>query len=88
LLRRRSPVAADRAHIHHLLQRCGLSDKGALALLIAANALFGAIGAIGWRAGVSEPVLFAAYLALGLVYFAVFIKAGWLLRRCRGVALR
>ncbi len=88
LLRRRSPVAADRAHIHHLLQRCGLSDRGALALLIAANALLGAIGAVGWRAGVSEPALFAAYVALGLAYFAVFIKAGWLLRRCRRAALR
>jgi UDP-GlcNAc:undecaprenyl-phosphate GlcNAc-1-phosphate transferase len=86
VLRRRSPVAADRAHIHHLLQRCGLSGPGTWTLLIAANALLGAIGAFGWRAGVSEPVLFAAYLALGAVYFAVFVKSGWLIRRCRRAA--
>jgi len=83
VLSRRSPVAADRGHIHHLLQRCGLSANGTWVLLIAANALLGAIGAIGWRAGLSEPVLLGAYLALGLGYFAVFIKPGWLIRRFR-----
>jgi UDP-GlcNAc:undecaprenyl-phosphate GlcNAc-1-phosphate transferase len=83
LLRRRSPVAADRAHIHHLLQRRGLSSRTTWALLIAANALLGAIGAIGWRAGVAEQVLFGAYLAVGLVYFAAFIRPRWLIRRYR-----
>jgi len=83
LLRRRSPVAADRAHVHHVLQRCGLSGTGTLALLLAANVLIGAVGTIGWRAGMSEPALFGAFMALGMAYFAVFIKPGWLIRRCR-----
>jgi UDP-GlcNAc:undecaprenyl-phosphate GlcNAc-1-phosphate transferase len=83
LLRRRSPVAADRAHVHHVLQRCGLSATGTLTLLIAANVLIGATGTLGWRAGMSEPALFGAFLALGMAYFAVFIKPGWLVRRRR-----
>lgn len=83
LLRRRSPVAADRAHIHHLLQRCGLSSQATWVLLMAANALLGAIGTIGWRSGVSEPVLFGAYLALGVAYVAAFLRPRWLIRRYR-----
>jgi len=83
LLRRRSPVAADRAHIHHLLQRCGLSSRAVWVLLIGANALLGAIGTIGWRSGVAEPALFGAYLLLGVVYFAAFIRPRWLIRRYR-----
>jgi UDP-GlcNAc:undecaprenyl-phosphate GlcNAc-1-phosphate transferase len=83
LLRRRSPVAADRAHVHHVLQRCGLSATGTLVLLLSANVLIGAIGTLGWRAGMSEPALFGAFVALGMAYFAVFIKPGWLVRRRR-----
>jgi UDP-GlcNAc:undecaprenyl-phosphate GlcNAc-1-phosphate transferase len=83
LLSRRSPFAADRAHIHHLLQRAGLSDISAWAILIAANALLGALGTVGWRSGVAEPVLFAAYLVVGLLYFAAFIRPEWLLQRAR-----
>jgi UDP-GlcNAc:undecaprenyl-phosphate GlcNAc-1-phosphate transferase len=86
LLRRRSPVAADRAHIHHLLQRCGLSSRATWAVLVAANVMLGAIGTIGWRAGVPEPALFAGYLALGLAYFAAFIRPRWLIRRYRRAA--
>jgi UDP-GlcNAc:undecaprenyl-phosphate GlcNAc-1-phosphate transferase len=83
LLRRRSPVAADRAHIHHLLQRCGLSSRATWAVLVAANALLGAIGTLGWRFGMAEPALFGAYLVFGLLYFAAFIRPRWLIRRYR-----
>jgi UDP-GlcNAc:undecaprenyl-phosphate GlcNAc-1-phosphate transferase len=83
ILRKRSPVAADRGHIHHLLQRSGLSDIGAWAAILSANVLFGAVGAILWRAGVAEPALFAGYLAAAFVYFAAFIRPAWLLRLAR-----
>jgi UDP-N-acetylmuramyl pentapeptide phosphotransferase/UDP-N-acetylglucosamine-1-phosphate transferase len=46
-------------------------------------ALLLSFGAIGWRAGVAEPLLFGAYLAAGLVYFAAFIRPRWLIRRYR-----
>lgn len=88
LLRRRSPVAADRAHIHHLLQRFGLSSRATWTVLIAANVTLGAIGTLGWRGGVAEPVLFGAYLALGLAYFATLVRPRWLIRRFRRGASR
>lgn len=84
LLQRRDPVAPDRAHVHHVLQRCGLSVVQTWALLLAANALLGAAGAIGWKAGVPEPALFAGFLLLGFVYFGVFFRPGRLLRWQRG----
>jgi UDP-GlcNAc:undecaprenyl-phosphate GlcNAc-1-phosphate transferase len=88
LLRRRSPVAADRAHIHHLLQRCGLSSRTAWATLVAVNVLLGAIGTLGWRTGVAEPVLFGAYLTAGVAYVAAFIRPRWLIRRLRKPSTR
>ncbi len=83
LLRGRSPVAADRAHIHHLLQLCRFSATGTWTLLLLANALLGAIGTIAWRAGAPEPLLFAAYLVCGTAYAAIFMQPLWLLRWCR-----
>jgi UDP-GlcNAc:undecaprenyl-phosphate GlcNAc-1-phosphate transferase len=80
LLQRRDPVAPDRAHVHHVLQRWGLSVVQTWALLLACNATLGAAGIIAWKTGAPEPVLFAAFLAVGFAYFAVFFRPGRLLR--------
>ena len=80
LLQRRDPVSADRAHVHHVLQRCGMSTVHTWITLLAGNALLGAIGTAGWRAGVPEHVLFAAFLLAGFAYFMVFFRPGRLLR--------
>ncbi|MCS7046994.1 MAG: undecaprenyl/decaprenyl-phosphate alpha-N-acetylglucosaminyl 1-phosphate transferase, partial [Gemmataceae bacterium] len=58
LLTRRDPAAPDRAHIHHLLLRCGSSERRARATLLLANALLGAVGVAGWAYGASERALF------------------------------
>ncbi len=83
LLRGRSPVKADRAHIHHLLQLCGFSPAACLTLLLAVNVLLGAIGMVAWRAGVPEHALFGLYVAFGVTYAAIFMQPIWLLRWCR-----
>jgi len=80
LLQRRDPVSPDRAHVHHVLQRWGLTALQTGTLLLACNATLGAAGIIGWRVGVPESMLFAAYLGVGAVYFAVFFRPGRLLR--------
>jgi UDP-GlcNAc:undecaprenyl-phosphate/decaprenyl-phosphate GlcNAc-1-phosphate transferase len=80
LLQRRDPIEPDRAHVHHVLQRCGMSMVQTWLVLLACNALLGAIGTIGWRAGVPEHVLFAAFVLTGAAYFAVFFRPGRLLR--------
>jgi hypothetical protein len=55
----------------------------ALLLLLAANAALGAIGTVGWLAGLSEAALFAGFLATGGLYFAVLLDPTRLLRRRR-----
>jgi UDP-GlcNAc:undecaprenyl-phosphate GlcNAc-1-phosphate transferase len=80
LLQRRDPIAADRAHVHHVLQRCGMSTVQTWLVLLAGNALLGAIGTAGWRAGVPDHLLFAAFVVAGFAYFVVFFRPGRLLR--------
>lgn len=70
---RRDPAAPDRAHVHHLLLRRGFSTEQTLAILLAASAALGAIGAAGWRLGVPERWLFAGFIAVGLAYLALFL---------------
>jgi UDP-GlcNAc:undecaprenyl-phosphate GlcNAc-1-phosphate transferase len=82
-LQGRNPTAPDRLHIHHLLLRSGFSPVAALLLLLAANAALGAIGTVGWLAGLSEAALFAGFLATGGLYFAVLLDPTRLLRRRR-----
>jgi UDP-GlcNAc:undecaprenyl-phosphate GlcNAc-1-phosphate transferase len=83
ILRGRNPVKADRAHIHHLLQLCGYSPAATCTLLLAMNALLGAIGVIAWRTGTAEPALFGIYVVCGMAYAAIFVWPVWLLRWCR-----
>ena len=50
--------------------------SGALAMLVTASFVLGAVGVIGWRLGVPEPVLFYALASLFLTYhFAM--KDAW-----------
>ena len=83
LLQRRDPVAPDRAHLHHVLLRCGLSTVQTWAALLACNAMLGALGTAAWRAGLPEHMLFAAFVLVGVGYFAVFFRPGRLLRLTR-----
>lgn len=83
VLRRRDPAAPDRAHIHHLLLRRGFTPLQTTATLVAVNALLGGIGYVAWRAGASEPWLFAAFALLGLAYVALFLYPGRFVRMAR-----
>jgi UDP-GlcNAc:undecaprenyl-phosphate GlcNAc-1-phosphate transferase len=72
LARRRSPMAADRDHIHHMLLRRGFGPWQTLALLVGANLALAALGAWMWHAGVPDRWIFWSYLAVCAVYFALF----------------
>lgn len=72
LARRRSPVAPDRDHIHHLLLRRGYSPRATLLILVAANAALGAIGTTLWRTGVADYWIFWSFLLICSAYFALF----------------
>jgi UDP-GlcNAc:undecaprenyl-phosphate GlcNAc-1-phosphate transferase len=83
ILRRRDPAAPDRAHVHHLLLRRGLSAAQAVALLLGVNLVLGAIGTLGWLAGLADRWLFAGYVVVALVYLALFLFPARLFRRRR-----
>lgn len=74
--RGQSPFHADREHIHHFLQASGLSVNATLVVLVAVSAAFGAVGVMGWRVGVPEPVLFWCFFFLFFAYHFA-IKAAW-----------
>ena len=67
----RSPFAADRQHLHHLLLGRGLTDGQATALLLAMALMTGAAGVAAHRLGVPESLQFYAFLALFGLYYRV-----------------
>lgn len=73
LIRRRDPAAPDRAHIHHLLLRRGISTGRTFLILLTANAGLAAVGTVGWLCQVPERYMFAGFCALGLLYVALFL---------------
>ena len=83
VLRRRDPAAPDRAHVHHLLLRRGMSPAHAVAFLLVVNLGLGAMGTLGWAVGVPETWLFAGYVVVALVYLGLFLFPARLFRRRR-----
>jgi UDP-GlcNAc:undecaprenyl-phosphate GlcNAc-1-phosphate transferase len=83
ILRRRDPAAPDRAHLHHLLLRRGHSPQRTVALIVGANLAIGLAGTVAWQLGVSEPMLFLAFMLLGLAYLAAFLYPARFLRLAR-----
>jgi UDP-GlcNAc:undecaprenyl-phosphate/decaprenyl-phosphate GlcNAc-1-phosphate transferase len=60
----RSPFAADHEHLHDKLRAMGLSANQTLATILLICALFGAVGFLGSRLGVPDPILCFGYVAL------------------------
>jgi len=72
LARRRSPMAADRDHIHHMLLRRGYGPWQTLGLLVGANLVLAAVGTALWKFGVADRWIFWSYLIVCAIYFALF----------------
>ncbi|MBA2549430.1 MAG: undecaprenyl/decaprenyl-phosphate alpha-N-acetylglucosaminyl 1-phosphate transferase [Burkholderiaceae bacterium] len=81
LARRRSPMAPDRDHIHHILMRRGYSPRATLTILVGANAVLAAIGTLLWVLDVPDWWIFWSFLALCAIYFALFFMPFRLYRR-------
>jgi UDP-GlcNAc:undecaprenyl-phosphate GlcNAc-1-phosphate transferase len=87
LARRRSPMAADRDHIHHMLLRRGFGPWQTLGLLVGSNVVLALIGTAMWKTGVADRWIFWSYLAVCAVYFALFFMPFRLYRlRARAAA--
>jgi UDP-GlcNAc:undecaprenyl-phosphate GlcNAc-1-phosphate transferase len=72
LARRRSPMAPDRDHIHHILLRRGYSPRTTLMLLVGANAVLAATGTALWLLQVPDWWIFWSFLAVCAGYFTLF----------------
>ena len=77
----RSPMAADRSHLHHLLIDRGHSPMSAVLLLVGLAALLGGIGLIGVVAEMSAGIMIAGLLG-PIAAHAIFVRRG-LPRRAR-----
>ncbi|WP_405223933.1 hypothetical protein [Lentisalinibacter sediminis] len=80
ILKGQSPFRADSEHIHHILQRMGLSTRGCLTVMAGASALGVAIGYGGHVLGVADGLLFALWVAFGAAHFLVMRRA-WRISR-------
>ena len=68
LMARVSPLKADRQHLHHFLLSRGLSVSQANLLMLMVSTICAAVGVGGWKWGVPQPLLFAGFVALFVVY--------------------
>ena len=71
ILRGKSPFAPGRDHFHHQLKRSGMGVRHVLLVLTALQVGYAGAGLIGHFSGVPEPVMFVAWLVLGLTQYTV-----------------
>lgn len=67
-LARRSMFVADRQHLHHYLLNRSLSVGQASAVSFGANVVCAAVGLLGWKFGLPQPLLFAGFVLFFVVY--------------------
>ena len=78
--RGQSPFNADREHLHHVFLLAKFSVTATwLALTIVATAGM-IIGLTGYYAGISESVMFALFVFLGLAYYVMLMRTWKVLR--------
>lgn len=74
MLTHQNPMAPDRQHLHHLMLQSGLSHRRVVGLLLLASATLGVGASVSWVLGVSEQVLFFAYLLFAALYLRLSLN--------------
>jgi len=80
LMKGRSPFAADREHLHHVLLRSGFSVTKTVWGLLGVMALFGALGLVGWRQQWPEYWLFAGLIPVFGAHYLCSVRAWRIMR--------
>ena len=75
-LRKGSPFAADRGHIHHLLKDLGFSDRRVLLLIVAISVSLNFLGLMLHRSTVAEYYQFAIFCSCFVLY-CVLMSQAW-----------
>jgi len=70
-----SPFAADRGHIHHILQRIGLSDLQVLAFITFISVFYALIGVVGEIYRVPEWIMLVSFILTFCVYFYLYLHS-------------
>ena len=65
---RKSPFKPDRSHLHHMMIDAGASVQTAVSVMVLLHLIIGVAGLLGMYGGVSEWVMFSAFVAAFLVY--------------------
>lgn len=64
------PFKADRDHLHHILQRAGLSDRCTTVVILFISLVVSAAAVLGWYwLQLPEPVLFYGFVGMFAVYY-------------------
>ncbi len=69
----RSPLMADRDHLHHIMLRLGLGHKKALSVIVLLSCIFSSIGLMGEYYKVPEIIMLMSFLILFCVYDHMFL---------------
>jgi UDP-GlcNAc:undecaprenyl-phosphate GlcNAc-1-phosphate transferase len=64
----KSPFKPDRDHLHHILQRAGLSSRQTLVVISIASALMSILGVLGEYFQVPESILLALFVLIFILY--------------------
>jgi UDP-GlcNAc:undecaprenyl-phosphate GlcNAc-1-phosphate transferase len=64
----KSPFKPDRDHLHHILQRAGLSPKQALTLISSVAVVMSSIGLIGEYFQISDPIMLTGFIMMFACY--------------------
>jgi UDP-GlcNAc:undecaprenyl-phosphate GlcNAc-1-phosphate transferase len=67
----KSPFKPDRDHLHHILQRAGLSPKRALVAISSVAAVMSSIGLAGEYFNVGEAIMLVAFLIMFFIYVLI-----------------
>jgi len=74
ILSGKSPLIADRSHLHYILINKGLSHGQAVSTKLAISSLFGATALIAWWYCVSDALMFFAFMIILALYCIIFIE--------------
>jgi len=83
VLKGRSPFAADREHLHHILQRAGFTPVQTVAIIYGMAILLAGVGVAGWWLGLPEYVMFYGFMALFGLYLYGILHAWKTMKRVR-----
>lgn len=79
-----TPMSADLKHLHHLVQKSGLSTGQSVLVIHLGSFLCGLVGVTGWWLGMPDHWLFAAFV-VSLLSFIAVTNLAW--RRIDGIHL-